>query len=299
MTPDEYCRDKAARGGSSLYYSFLFLSQEQRQALTALHAFCREVGEVTDECHDPQVARTKLQWWREEIQRLFSDSPRHPVSKALQTPVNTYNLPAEHFVEIIDGTEMDIDYPTYPSFKELTLYCHRVASMPAIMSAEILGYSNRQTLKYAHNLGIAMQLTNIIRTAGKDALHGRIHIPLDELTQYGVTAEDLMAGRDTENIRELIKYQVQRNREHYDLAFERLPDVDRYSQHSSLILAEINLAILKSIAKQDYAVINSRCSLTPIRKLWIAWRVMRRERRRARVGNATTGGTANGAGGQS
>ncbi|MDZ4262347.1 MAG: squalene/phytoene synthase family protein, partial [Pseudomonadota bacterium] len=163
MTPDEYCQDKAAKSGSSFYYSFMFLPPEQRQAIVALYAFCREVDDVVDECSDPNLAQTKLAWWRLEIDKLFTGTPSHPVTQALQSAIKRYNLPQEHFLEIIDGMEMDLSQLTYASFKDLSLYCYRVASVVGLMAAEIFGFKERQTLKYAHNLGMAFQLTNILR----------------------------------------------------------------------------------------------------------------------------------------
>ena len=155
MTPEQYCEQKAASSGSSFYFSFLFLDPEARQAMTILYAFCREVDDVVDECHDLGVARTKLAWWRDEIARTFAASPQHPVGKALQTIIARYNLPQEHFLEIIDGMEMDLDFNAYRTFKELSLYCYRAASVVGLMTAEIFGYDDRRTLKYAHDLGMA------------------------------------------------------------------------------------------------------------------------------------------------
>src|SRR5690606_25615175 len=157
---DEYCQNRAAGSGSSFYYSFLFLPPEKRRAITAVYAFCREVDDVVDECSDAGVARAKLAWWRGEIGNTFAGEPQHPVGQALLPVVREYNLPQEYFLEIIDGMEMDLDQVRYASFNELALYCYRVASVVGLISAEIFGYQDRHTLKYAHDLGIAFQLTN-------------------------------------------------------------------------------------------------------------------------------------------
>ena len=280
MTPDEYCEDKAAKSGSSFYYSFLFLTPEKRQAITALYAFCREVDDIVDESAEPDVARTKLNWWREEIGRVFNGNPQHPVGKALYIPVQTCNLPQEHFIEIIDGMEMDLDYRSYPTFRDLTLYCHRVASIVGIMSAEIFGYEDRSTLKYAHHLGMAFQLTNILRDIREDSLRGRVYIPLDEMEQHGVTIRDIHAGRTTDNIRALLQHQAQRIEQYYQQAFALLPDIDRYSQRSGLIMAAIYRATLDEIVTDEYNVLEKRIMVTPLRKLWLAWRTMRQEKKR-------------------
>ena len=282
MTPDQYCQNKAAKSGSSFYYSFLYLPPEQRQAITALYAFCREVDDVVDESSDQQLARVRLEWWRDEIARLFAGEPQHPVSRALASAIERFNLPEEHFLEIIDGMEMDLLYDSYPSFRELSLYCHRVASIVGIMAAEIFGYQNRATLKYAHNLGMAFQLTNILRDVHEDLLRGRLYIPLDELEQYGVSADELRNGDYTDGAKQLLAAQSLRARDYYRQAFELLPDVDRYNQRSGLIMAEIYLATLDEIEEDGIQVLTQRVSLTPLRKFWLAWKTARRERKRFR-----------------
>jgi phytoene synthase len=283
MTPAQYCQNKAARSGSSFYYSFLFLPAAQKSAITALYAFCREVDDVVDECSDPAVARQKLQWWRDEIGRLFAGNPQHPVTQALVEHVERYNLPAEHFLEIIDGMEMDLDYQAYPSFRELALYCHRVASMVGLMSVEIFGYEDRSTLKYAHELGMAFQLTNIIRDVREDAARGRIYIPLDELARFGVDPQQLLRFEESQNVQSLLSFQAQRARDYYKRAMEHLPAVDRYRQRSGLIMASIYEALLDELQRDGFPVLRQRVSLTPLRKLWIAWKTARREARAARA----------------
>lgn len=280
MTPDQYCQDKAAKSGSSFYYSFLFLPPPQRQAITALYAFCREVDDVVDECTDTNVARIKLQWWREEVGRIFSGTSRHPVGQALASATTTYNLPQEHFLEIIDGMEMDLNHQGYASFSDLALYCHRVASIVGLMSVEIFGYQDRDTLKYAHALGMAFQLTNILRDVREDAMLGRIYLPLDELERFGVTPEDIMQSRTTDNMRQLFKFQAQRAHQYYTQAYSHLPDIDRYPQRSGLIMSAIYLSTLEEIEKDGFNVLQRRISLTPLRKLWLAWRTARHEKNR-------------------
>ena len=282
MTPEEYCQQRAARSGSSFYYSFLFLTPEKRRAITALYAFCREVDDVVDEHLDEAVARAKLAWWREEIARLFAGDPQHPVTRALLEPVGAMNLPAEHFLEIIDGMEMDLDYSCYPTFKELSLYCHRVASIVGLMAAEIFGYEDRHTLRYAHHLGTAFQLTNILRDVREDAKRGRLYIPLDEIAESGLTPEDVLRQRNSDAMHALLNRQLQRAREYYDKALATLPDCDRYAQRSGLAMAAIYRATLDEIEKDGINVFERRVSLTPLRKLWLAWQTMRREKRRVR-----------------
>ncbi len=282
MTPEQYCQDKAARSGSSFYYSFLFLPPQQRQAITALYAFCREVDDVVDETMEADVARIKLNWWRDEIARLFNQQAQHPVTQALTKVIDDFNLPQEHFLEIIDGMEMDLDYNSYPSFKELSLYCHRVASIVGIMAAEIFGFQDRSTIKYAHNLGMAFQLTNILRDVHEDLQRGRLYIPLNELEKFQVRPEDLQAGQYSENITALFASQAQRARDYYRQAFEMLSDQDRYPQRCGLIMAAIYQSTLDEIEEDNFKVLTHRVSLTPLRKLWVAWKTARQEKKRYR-----------------
>jgi phytoene synthase len=273
MNPHDYCQQKAAASGSSFYYSFLFLPKPKRLAITALYAFCREVDDVADECTDINIARTKLAWWRAEIANLYAGNPQHPVTQALQNAVRDYNLAEEHFLEIVDGMEMDLDQNRYNDFKELQLYCYRVASVVGLLSASIFGYSDRRTLKYAHDLGLAFQLTNIVRDVGEDARRGRIYLPLDELAQFSVSEDDILHGHETDNVRRLLEFQVERAQDYYLRAFEELPEADRRDQRTGLVMAAIYRTLLDEIrASGCEKVLNQRVSLTPLRKLWLAWK---------------------------
>lgn len=272
MTPDQYCQEKTAASGSSFYYSFMFLPPDQRRAITALYAFCREVDDVVDECSDEDVARTTLAWWRGQVAGIYDGQPQHPVCLALAPLVKQFNLPQEHLLEIIDGMEMDLNRRSYDDFKSLQLYCYRVASVVGLMAAEIFGYSDRRTLKYAHDLGIAFQLTNIIRDVGEDARRGRIYLPLDELTQFGVSPGDILNARENEGFHELIRFQIERAQRYYQQAFEQLPAVDRKAQRTGLIMAAIYRTTLDEIVASGCHVLKERVSLTPLRKLWLAYR---------------------------
>ncbi len=270
MTPNQYCQERAAASGSSFYYSFLFLEPRRRQAITALYAFCREVDDVVDECPDPVVSRSKLAWWRNEVGALYEGRASHPVTQALTTSLKHFFLPQEQLLEIIEGMEMDLEQVRYADFKALHLYCYRVASVVGLLAAEIFGYRERQTLKYAHDLGLAFQLTNIIRDVGEDARRGRVYLPQDELARFGVTEADLVAARYGDNFRELMKFQVERARATYRQAFAQLPAADRKAQRAGLIMAAIYQATLDEIVRDDFRVLHQRISLPPLRKLWLA-----------------------------
>ncbi|SCX47369.1 presqualene diphosphate synthase HpnD [Nitrosospira sp. Nsp1] len=275
MTPDQYCQEKAVQSGSSFYYSFLYLPLEKRRAITALYAFCREVDDVVDECTDASVARTKLAWWRHEVDAIFYDGqgnkPSHPVAKALADVSPTFNLTAQRLKEIIDGMEMDLDYNRYADFETLRHYCYHVASVVGLCSAEIFGYQNPKTLKYAEDLGLAFQLTNIIRDVGEDACRDRIYLPQDELARFGVTSEDILNSRETDGFRQLMEFQIERAESYYARAFAALPAEDRKNQRPGIIMAGIYEALLKEIKADGCHVLRQRVRLTPMRKLWIAW----------------------------
>ncbi len=272
MDANQYCQEKVARSGSSFYYSFLFLPPPKRQAITALYAFCREVDDVVDECHETHVAETKLAWWRQEIDNTFRQMPQHPVGQALQPAIRNFGLAQERFHDIIDGMEMDLRQNRYADFNALQLYCHRVAGVVGELAATIFGYQQRCTLKYAYQLGLAFQLTNIIRDVGEDARRGRIYLPLDELRQFNVAETNILGAHHTEDFSRLMAFQIERALSHYRQAFEALPSEDRALQRPGLIMAAIYHALLEEIERDGCRVLERRIALTPLRKLWIAWK---------------------------
>jgi phytoene synthase len=276
MTPDAYCQDRAARSGSSFYYSFMFLPPDRRRAITALYAYCREVDDVVDECSDKEIARVKLAWWRDEIARLQSGRPEHPVTQALLPHLQTMQIRIEHLNALIDGMAMDLDQNRYLDYEALQLYCHRVAGVVGIMSASIFGFTRPETLAYAERLGLAFQLTNIIRDVGEDARNGRIYLPLTELRRHGVHEQDLLRGRAGPEFVELMRAETERARSAYREALALLPDMDRAAQRPGLMMAAIYSTLLDEIERDGYRTLTHRTSLTPIRKLWLAWRTWRR-----------------------
>lgn len=272
MSPDEYCQQKAVQSGSSFYYSFLFLPVERRRAITALYAFCREVDDTVDECTDPTIARNKLNWWRKEVNTMVQGAPSHPVTQALQPHLSAYSLDIKHLLAIIDGMEMDLDQTRYLDYPGLKRYCWHVASVVGILSASIFGVTNPRTLDYAEKLGLAFQLTNIIRDVGEDARKGRIYLPVNELQQFNVTAADILNARHTENFEKLMRFQAERALVAYDEALALLPAEDRRAQRPGLMMAAIYRALLEEIRRDNFHVLNQKISLTPIRKLWLAWK---------------------------
>jgi phytoene synthase len=272
MTPDEYCQQKAAGSGSSFYYSFLFLPLERRRAITALYAFCREVDDAVDESSDAQLAATKLAWWRQEVANLFAGKPHHPVSQALARHLKSFGLEEKNMQDIISGMEMDLTQTRYLDWKALERYCYHVAGVVGLLAARIFGYSDARTLDYARSLGIAFQLTNIIRDVGEDARKNRIYLPIEDLQKFAVPAADVLGLRQSEAFTKLMRFEAERARAHYEDAFRALPVADRKAQRPGLIMAAIYRALLEEIERDGFAVLHRRTSLTPLRKFWIAWR---------------------------
>ena len=272
MTPDEYCQQKAAQSGSSFYYSFLFLPPERRRAITALYAFCREVDDAVDEPSEASVAQSTLAWWRGEVAQLFAGRPQHPVTRALASAIEPFGITQARLNEIMDGMEMDLNQSRYLDFTGLQLYCHRVAGVVGALAAAIFGYRNPKTIEYAERLGLAFQLTNIIRDVGEDARKNRIYLPMDELKRFEVSAGDILNGRYSDNFAQLMCFQAERARRCYDEAFALLAPEDRRAQRPGLVMAAIYRTLLDEIASDGYQVLKARTVLTPVRKLWIAWR---------------------------
>ncbi|TAM73836.1 MAG: squalene synthase HpnD [Candidimonas sp.] len=272
MSPDEYCQDKAAQSGSSFYYAFLFLPPQRRKAITALYAFCREVDDVVDECSDPSVARIKLAWWRTQIEQMFVGKTDHPVTQALAPHIESCRLDAPRLLAIIDGMEMDLDLTRYVDWAGLSKYCWHAAGVVGELSAGIFGYTQDATLEFAQKLGLAFQLTNIIRDVGDDARRGRIYLPVDDMQKYNVQASEILNKQHSERFVELMRFETQRARQCYREAMRALPEADRRAQRPGLMMAAIYYTLLEEIERDNWQVLDQRISLTPIRKLWLAWK---------------------------
>ena len=274
VTPQQYVQDKAAASGSSFYYAFLFLAPPRRAAITAFYAFCREVDDVVDEMRDPGVAATKLAWWRQEVAKAYGGAASHPVMQALMPHTAEHGITPEHLLAVIDGCQMDLDQTRYLDYAGLQRYCHRVAGVVGEVAARIFGHSQPATLAYAHRLGLALQLTNIIRDVGDDARMGRIYLPMAELQQFDVKAHELLKRESpwgySERFSALMRFQAERAHRCYDQALALLPEADRAAQKSGLMMANIYRSLLREIEADGFQVLHQRTSLTPLRKLWIA-----------------------------
>lgn len=272
MSPDEYCQNKAAQSGSSFYYAFLFLPPERRRAITALYAFCREVDDVVDEAHEESVARMKLVWWRTQVADLYEGRTQHPVMQALAPHIHAFELPQDELLAVIDGMEMDLDQVRYQSWNELERYCWHAAGVVGLLSARIFGQTQEQTSDYAQKLGLAFQLTNIIRDVGDDARRGRIYLPQDDLDRFGVAPHEILDQQHSERFEALMAFQTERAQDLYRQAMRALPDADRRAQRPGLLMAAIYHALLLEIVDERWHVLEQRISLTPIRKFWLAWK---------------------------
>jgi 15-cis-phytoene synthase len=276
ISPQQYVQDKAAASGSSFYYAFLFLPPPRRAAITAFYAFCREVDDVVDETSDGGVAAAKLSWWRQEVQAAFAGRPSHPVTKALMPLAADFDIQPSHLLAVIEGCQIDLQQTRFLDYAGLQRYCHLVAGVVGEVAANIFGRNEAGTVQYAHRLGLAMQLTNIIRDVGDDARRGRIYLPMSELQQFDVRAQEILK-RDSpwgysDRFEALMRFQAERAHRLYDEAFALLPEADRRAQKPGLMMANIYRTLLREIEADGFRVLHQRTSLTPLRKLWIAWR---------------------------
>ncbi|NIF85701.1 presqualene diphosphate synthase HpnD [Comamonas sp. Tr-654] len=273
MNPDQYVQDKAASSGSSFYYAFLFLPKERRAAITAFYAFCREVDDVVDEVTDPGVAATKLAWWKTEVHKAFTSQSAHPVMQALMPHTKTYGIEERHLQAVIEGCQMDLDQTRYLDFAGLQRYCHLVAGVVGEVAARIFGQTDERTTEYAHTLGQALQLTNIIRDVGEDAMRGRIYLPISELQQFDVKAHEINKREYSDRFTALMRFQAERAHSLYDKALGLLPDADRHAQKPGLMMASIYRTLLREIESENFQVLHQRISLTPLRKFWLVWKM--------------------------
>ena len=273
MTPQDYVQEKAAASGSSFYYAFLFLPPHRRAAITAFYAFCREVDDVVDEVQDLTVAAHKLHWWQTEVNNSFAGNPQHPVMKALMPLAADFGITAQHLQDVIAGCQMDLNQTRYLDFAGLQRYCHLVAGVVGEVAARIFGQSQAQTTHYAHQLGLAFQLTNIIRDVGEDALRGRIYLPVNELQQFNVSAKDILERRDSPAFQALMTFQYERAQGLYKQALAALPQADWRSQKPGLMMASIYRTLLVEIQAAGFPVLRQRVALTPLRKFWLAWKM--------------------------
>lgn len=279
--PIEYCHNEVKKSKSNFYYGFSFLPPAQRNAVMVIYAFCRVIDDVVDTCNDKLIAQERLNWWKKELKRAFADKPITPIGQALKQIAIEFNLSKALFEEIIFGIEMDLQYYSYKSFEDLQVYCYRVAGVVGLLVAKILGYEHPKTEEYARKLGIAFQLINIIRDVGEDAKRNHIYIPKDELAKYSISITEMLARRvkSHENFIALMKFQTVRAKKFYNEAMQALPSIDRTKQQGGIIMAKIYMALLNKIENSNFDVLNNRCTISTLNKLWITWKTIQTEKK--------------------
>jgi len=279
------CASITRRSSSNFYYAFMLLPAERRQALYSVYAFCRFVDDIADDAAGGEAGgqpATLLARWREELERVFNGSPTHAISRALAYNVRRFAIPRRYFEEIIDGVEMDLGRTRYATFEELRLYCYRVASAVGLVCIEIFGYRNPRTREYAENLGIAFQLTNIIRDLSEDAARGRIYLPLEDLSRFDVSEDEILRGADTLELRRLLEHEVERARSFYAQAENALAAEDRAAMVCAEAMRSIYRALLERIASKGCGVVGRRHRISTPRKLYLVGRTWAGTRLRAR-----------------
>lgn len=272
MTPQEYCQEKAPHSGSTLHYSLVFLEPPRRQAMLALHAFCRELNYVVNGTADENAARIKLAWWRHETGEMFRGQPQHMVTRALMPLLKTYDLTPSLLDQIVDGAEMDLIQTRYLDYPGLEHYSQLSSGATAECAARICGFTLSKTLDGTRDLGKAVRLASMLRDVGQDARRGRVYLPVNDLQKFEVPVADILNRRYSEQFEALMEFQYQRARDSFAKAVASIPVQDRKFQRPVLIHAALRLALLEECRAANFQVLHQRISLTPIRKLWIAWK---------------------------
>ena len=269
---DEYCQQKAAPPGSSTYYALRQAPAASQPLLTALFALRREFEETVKETSDPAIGRTKLAWWQNELAALASDSPSHPVSKALAAYLPNVETEYPELQALLAGFEMDLDQARYLDYPNLRRYVQGVGGTFASLVARASAKDSAQASTWSAALGEALQLAQFVAETGNDARHGRIYIPIDEMQRFNVTAADLINRKYSDAFTELMRFETKRARDALQAALAAMPANERRSQRTLVAQAALALALLDEIERDGYHVLHQRIALTPIRKLWIAWR---------------------------
>jgi phytoene synthase len=278
MNPTQFVSRLTRKSRSNFFYAFLCLPRPQREAIYAVYAFCRIVDDAVDVGHDRAAQRKELERWRGEIALVFEGRPEHPAAQRLQEAVRLFRIPREALNEIIAGVEMDLDRSTYETFEELYPYCYRVASAVGLCCIEIFGYTDTRARVYAVDLGVALQLTNIMRDVEPDAQAGRVYLPQEELKRFGVTGDDLSAARYTPAFVRLMEHQAARARAYYERAWAALPRADARTLFAAEIMGRTYYALLRLMEQRRFRVFGERVSVSTSRKLAIALRSWARSR---------------------
>ena len=268
-----YCRSLTRQRARNFYFAFLSLPSRQRKAIYAAYAFCRGCDDYSDDDIEPERKVTLLEDYRRQLQACLRGEPSGPVFVALHDVVQRYNIPHEYFNDIINGVQMDLTVTRYASFEELYAYCYRVASVVGLVCLEIFGYSDAQARDSAIDLGIGMQLVNILRDIKEDAERDRVYLPLDEMERFGYTEADVFRGVVNKEFVELMKFQAQRARRYFEQGERMLPLLRARSRPCPAILRGLYTQLLSKIEARGWDVFEDRVRLSTPKKLWLAGKI--------------------------
>ena len=264
-------KEIAKKSKSSFYYAFNLLPNEKRDAMNTVYAFCRETDDIVDEGNEPEeIKYEKLRKWRIELEKAVVGHSDYTLLNKLGKTISQFNIPLDPFFELLKGMEMDLSYKRYLSFDDLVTYCYRVASTVGLMCIEIFGYKHKSTKDYAVNLGIALQLTNILRDIKKDSLKGRIYIPQQDLIKFGYSESDLLSHTYNTNFVKLMVYETNRAQEYFDNATMNLNLDDKASMFAARAMQHIYHKLLEKIINADYNVFQKNIKVNKIEKAGIA-----------------------------
>ena len=267
------CAEITRRSGSSFASTFWMLPKPKRNALHAIYAFCRLADDIAD---DPEIAGDRtalLTRWREELDDAFRGKAQHAVGVALSDAIESYSLPERVFLDLLDGVEFDLADGPIDTFEDLRLYCYRVASTVGLLVVRILGFKNARALEYAETLGIAVQLTNVLRAVGGDASTGRIYLPRDELERFGVSSESILSGQNTDGLQLMLSFNAKRAASFYDRAEQLLPDEDRHALRPAIAMGRIYRALLEKLVERQFPCFEKSVRLSKPRRVAIAAKV--------------------------
>jgi phytoene synthase len=260
------------RAKSNFFWSFVFLDRPRRDAIFTAYAFARHSDDIVDDAPSLDVAQENLNEWRRELDACYTGSATHPITSALEETIARFPIPKTYFKRLIEGVEMDLTHDRYSSFEDLYGYCYRVASIVGLICIEIFGYRSPLARDYAERLGIALQLTNILRDVGEDAERGRIYLPLNEIKRFGYSEKELLEGQRTEAFQALMQFQAQRARRYYRGAGLALLPIDRRGMFAAEIMRRIYLRLLRRIEADKYDVFGKRATVATPVKIGIALR---------------------------
>ncbi len=284
MNLNSHIASLVRKARTNFYYAFLFLPRPKREAIFAAYAFSRHTDDLVDDADSPELAAENLAAWRDQLYACYNGGPTHPIARNLQQTLQHFPIPKEHFLLLIDGVEMDLRKRRYATFEDLYAYCYRVASIVGLICIEIFGYRNPATRDYAVNLGVALQLTNILRDIKTDARQDRIYLPTEDLHRFDYSEKDLLSHTYNPAFVHLMAFQCERAWDYYAQARNHLTEEDRPGLFSAEIMGHIYALLLRRIESVRYNVFDHPIRLSNLRKLGIALNFWLQSRLKPRPG---------------